>query len=147
MTNHIPLGITLNNPFDLMYDRTISWVGEIRPASGHGLLGFDTALHGLRAGMKDAHTKVYVDKLNTPVKFFYVFAPPNQNDTEGYIDDICEWLPIGRNDLIELDTVERLVRWAKCVNRQEVGFKDAATQTPWYTDETYQYAARLALEH
>jgi len=142
----IPPGVTLNNPFDLMYDPHINWMGQIRPASGHGLLGFDSALHGLRAGMKDAHTKVYVHKFNTLEKFFYEFAPPNQNDTEQYIDHMSEWLPLGRKDLIELDTVAKLVNWGKCCNRQEVGFRDEATHTPWYTDDLYQYAARLALE-
>lgn len=140
-----PPGYMLNNPFDLMFNPNITWDGQVTPqAPGTSLLAFDTAVEGLRAGMKDAHTKVYVDGLNTLNLFLPKFAPPESNDTAGYIANMSLWLGIGADDPIDISTVESMVLWAKCINRQEIG-NDPITNLPRYSDALYAYAAELAL--
>lgn len=145
MTAVVPPGVARNNPFDIMYDRSIPWLGEIKPKSGRGLLAFDTAIRGIRAGMKDAHTKVYVDKLDTLETLISKFAPPNENDTAQYIANVREWLGMKPKQKLDLSTRDRLVAYAKAINRQEVGYKDEDTKTYWYTDSDYMTAATMVL--
>lgn len=144
--DHIPPGVMACNPFDLMYTPSITWVGQVTPQpKGVRLLKFLTPIDGLRAGMKDAHTKVYVHRYDTIETFVDVFAPDNENDTAAYIADLYEWSGWKRGHKISLITVADNVLWAKLIVRQEVGFMDEVTKEPWYTDAQYETAAKMAL--
>lgn len=144
MTCHIPPGVQNCNPFDLMYTPSITWLGQVTPqAKGTSLLRFYSAVDGIRAGMKDAHTKVYVHLYNTISKFIPVFAPAFQNDDAAYIANMSEWFGIGPHDRIDLSTPAAAVRWALACNRQEVGL-DPTTGKPWFTDAQYEAAAMMA---
>ena len=144
MTSHIPGGVTLFNPFDLMYSPVIIWLGQIAPKSGSGLLGFKSPVLGIRAGMKDAHTKVYHDGLNTLDTFIPKFAPPSENHTEAYIAFMCGKIGIGPHDPIDLSTPAKLVAWALAISEQEVGLNPASRQ-PWFPATVYQEAANMVL--
>ena len=139
-TSTKPQGVINNNPFDLMYSYKIDWLGQVKPQQeGTRLLKFHSPFYGIRAGMIDARTKVYIHKYNTLDKFIPVFAPSNENDTEQYIINMAKWLCIKRTDIIELDTIEKLVLWAKCICRQEVG-------EDWFADTIFLAAANSVLK-
>lgn len=140
----IPEGVTLNNPFDIMLDPKISWIGQIRPVSGHGLLGFDTAIHGIRAGMKDAHTRVYVDKLDTLELLIPKFDSSLGDDRASYIRNVRTWLMMTPNQKIEIDESGPLIAYARAIVREEVGL-NPATDSDWFTNYQYMTAASMAL--
>jgi hypothetical protein len=136
-----PRGITQCNPFDIEYSPRIYWVGQ---QPGKDLfVTFDTPVHGIRAGMKDAHNKVYVDGLNTITKLISKFAPPSENDTVAYISHMSKVMGIKADDPLDLSTVEHLILWAKGIITQEVGH--SPTGGDWYSDQTYLQAAQMVL--
>lgn len=134
-----PIGVIKNNPFDLMYDPHYTWIGQIEPQpSGTRLLSFDTAVHGLRAGMIDARTKVYTHGYNTIDSFIEKFAPCIENDTEQYKDNMSLILNMSIKTDIVLKTTDDFIRWAKAICQCEVG-------TGWYTDAQFLSAARMVV--
>lgn len=145
MTDRIPPGVVGNNPFDLMYTPAITWLGQVRPQpKGVRLLSFDTPMDGIRAGMKDGHTKVYVHGYDTLEKLVPIFAPAFENNTAQYIANVRGWLRMKPNQKLDLSTVNNLIDYARAMNRQEVGF-NPATGTYWYPLSIYEAAAHMAL--
>lgn len=139
----LPPGVARKNPFNLVYVASIQHLGQLPPAPGSVFARYDTAVHGIRAGIVDVRTKVYVDGLTTLATLIPKFAPPSENNTAAYIAFMSEWLGIGPDDEIDLSTASLCVAWAKGQIQQEVGH--APDGADWYSDDQYEEAAQLAL--
>ncbi len=111
-------GLRNNNPGNLR-DEGIAWQGLTGHDEG-GYCIFDTAHNGLRAMAKDLHTK-WARGLDTIAKIIPVYAPPAENPTQMYINDIASWSGIGASDRLDLSTADGLATIVSAMIRQEDG--------------------------
>ena len=88
-------GIRNNNPGNLE-KRATDWQGKVPHSQNTDsrFEQFDTIENGLRALMINVHTKVTRDKLDTLAKIISVWAPPSENNTQGYIARVSKALGI-----------------------------------------------------
>lgn len=115
------LGESINNPFDLR-DEGIPWKGLI--GAKEGFCQFDTIENGLRAGMKDLHTKYVRDGLKTTRQIVSKYAPPTENDTAAYIEGVCSQLGLQPDEDTHLDQVTNLYAYGGAIIHQEQGRVD-----------------------
>ena len=111
---HTP-GYRRNNPFDLEVSKPqIPWHG----LTGHEgvFLTFDTPLNGLRNGYRDLRMQQKLHGLRTVRGIVEKFAPPEENDTAGYIARVCKSLceglgrEISEDDELDMEDPATL-RW------------------------------------
>lgn len=151
MKSKLPLGMRLNNPFNLKLQRPrIKWQGRVEDFALTQTV-FDEFVNitkGVRAGTIDLITK-YDRGLNTVRKIIEVFAPTSENDTEAYIKAVCISLSkrlsfTVRDDtplnLHDYDTVEAFDR---AMVRHEQG-KGPLPGGEWIEDGVYVEALRQA---
>jgi len=80
--------IKLNNPGNIRISDT-PWQGKVAPSRDEAFETFDTPEHGLRAMAKILLT--YFERgLNTIELIIPTWAPPSENNTDAYIDDVCD---------------------------------------------------------
>ena len=81
------LGIRNNNPLNIRYNSANDWMGQ----TGHyvGFCVFSSKVYGVRAGfrlLKNYNNNGY----NTIEKILNRFAPASENNTESYINYVCQ---------------------------------------------------------
>jgi hypothetical protein len=104
-------GFLNNNPGNM--DRSEPpWLGEIRDIGqcqndtqrvelGHGrFCVFSNAQHGIRAMAKNLEAYYGRLGLKTVRGLIYRWAPPNENNTAGYIQRVCDAIGLGPDDEI-----------------------------------------------
>lgn len=151
MKSKLPLGMRLNNPFNLKLQKPrIKWQGRVEDYALTQTV-FDEFVNitkGVRAGTIDLITK-YDRGLNTVRKIIEVFAPESENDTEAYIRAVCIFLSrklsfTVRDDtplnLHDYDTIEAFDR---AIVRHEQG-KGPLPGGEWIADGVYVEALRQA---
>lgn len=80
-------GERLNNPGNIRISNQ-SWVGKIEPSSDAEFEQFDTPEHGIRAMAKIILT-YYHNGINTIDGVVTKWAPPSENPTAAYIENVC----------------------------------------------------------
>jgi hypothetical protein len=96
----LPRGLRNKNPGNIGYLPPLkAWRGQV---GRDGALGvYDTDQNGVRAiGQElllDARRGV-----NTVRELITSWAPPNENDTETYIKNVCKWVGVGASDRIDV---------------------------------------------
>jgi len=118
-----------HNPFDLRYNPKIPWMGLAQPPQDDKgycvFIKYANAMNpdywGLRAGFRDLFTKWGIDKLRTIGEIVPKFAPPGENDTEAYIEVVCESTGWKRDEALDLLQADNLKRLGKAFLRDEQG--------------------------
>lgn len=114
------IGTELNNPFDLRPDPRWTWRGEIAHESG--FIKFDTLEDGLRAGLLNLKNTVGAG-FDTPRKLVWHYAPPEENDSAGYLAGLC--MSTGWHDATPLSSVHTdpvmLIALGKAILIEEQG--------------------------
>lgn len=88
------IGYKINNPLNIRYSSANNWKGQIGQQSGFCV--FDTPEHGMRAAM--VNLKSYrKNGVVTIADIISRWAPPSENNTESYIDFVCNKLGENRN--------------------------------------------------
>jgi hypothetical protein len=100
------IGQQLNNPFNLRPSPLYTWHGELTPCEG--FCRFASLEMGLRAGMLNLFNTVRAG-FNTPHKLVYHYAPPEENDSAGYLAGVCKSTGWGADDAIPIDSEGGLV--------------------------------------
>jgi hypothetical protein len=86
---HVPLGIRINNPGNIRATGEV-WLGMATDQSaGKGFVVYIDAIFGLRAFGIVLRNYQRHDKCATPRQIVTRWAPPAENDTEGYIAFMC----------------------------------------------------------
>lgn len=80
-------GESLNNPGNIRKSNQ-NWVGKIEPSSDVDFEQFDTPEHGIRAMAKIILTYFH-NGINTITGVITKWAPPNENPTDAYINNVC----------------------------------------------------------
>lgn len=85
------IGLSLNNPCDIRKNIANKWKGQVWPGLSAEWCQFDTMENGIRAGAHIIAEGMIADKpRDTLRKLAYHYAPPTENDTEAYIDTLCD---------------------------------------------------------
>jgi hypothetical protein len=95
--------IQINNP------------GNIRPGNKFqgeegeekGFSVFNSRTNGIRAYFKNLHTAIFVHNRHTICDYITAYAPPSENDTEGYISQMCNRTGISED--MEIPTNEEFL--------------------------------------
>ncbi len=102
MANRSPLNVRNNNPLNIRYNPANNWLGQI--GEGSGFARFESVEYGFRAAYKLLLTYRNNYGLETIAEIIERWAPPNENDTQGYIDFVANRL--GRSRYVPLDVSE-----------------------------------------
>lgn len=104
----LPPGLRNNNPGNLRPG--IDWQGMI--GTNGGFIVFKDIAWGIRAMATDIGNDIRLDGLNTLKKLIYEYAPPSENDTEGYISNMIVYTGFSRDQVLPISeyTLLKLIR-------------------------------------
>jgi hypothetical protein len=142
----LPRGIRNNNPGNLRLSKTV-WLGQRSslPAADRDFAEFSTALYGLRALMKNLLTYYLKHDLDTVECIINRFAPPHENDTDGYIRSVAKVLGVRRTEKTDLTLKPVLTALARAIVLHENGPPPKDRPSGWYASALYDQAADLVL--
>lgn len=119
-----PKGIRRNNPCNVMCTHPRQgWTGAVLDAAfdGDREEAFVTAFWGLRAaGMVLLNDELHRG-LWTLREIYNSFAPPVENNTTAYVQNMAAWMAVGPDQRIDLRQPGALARALTACTRQEEG--------------------------
>jgi hypothetical protein len=126
-------GVRNNNPGNLRIT-SIPWRGKVNVSENTdgAFEQFTDVSWGIRALVKDVVGDIQEGK-STIRQLISEFAPPSENDTESYIQNVAAWVNLSPNQPLPLDrtTLRRLVR---AIIQHENGAESAAFITDQMID-------------
>lgn len=131
----IPRGIRNNNPGNIRHGE--KWQGLADEQSDAAFATFTSAEYGIRALGKVLLNYQRKYALDTVRKLISRWAPPNENDTDAYVNSVARAIGVGPDDKITVS--DRLAALTKSIIQHENG------QQP-YSDAVLAEGVRLALE-
>lgn len=138
-----PRGIRNNNPGNLR-KTSIPWKGKIA-GTDPSFEQFETFVWGLRAKILDIRNDIQKDGTNTINKLISEFAPPSENNTGGYIDQVCQYMSYTPDQILTGER-EEMRRLSKIIIRIENGNPQTYIgRTEWFDDRTFDVAWDLSL--
>ena len=134
----LPRGLRNNNPGNIRFSNANDWVGKIPYAqnkdAGKAFEQFTHIHFGIRAKMVLIYNKIN-SGTNTIAKLISNYAPPSENDTVAYINEVTAMMGIDKNAVIVLNE-ETLVGLCKAISLMENG----ANFSSYITDADYKDA-------
>lgn len=134
----LPRGLRNNNPGNIRFSSANDWVGKIpysqNKDAGKAFEQFTHIHFGIRAKMVLIYNKVN-SGTNTIAKLIANYAPPSENDTVAYINQVVSMTGIDRNAVIELNE-QSLIALCKAISLMENG----ANFSSYITDADYKDA-------
>lgn len=106
-----PRNVRNNNPGNIRHGD--DWIGMADEQQDDEFITFDSPEFGVRAAGRVLQTYRTKHNLNTVKGIINRWAPPNENDTENYINNVVEWTgfsPDQKIDTSNPDTLESLLR-------------------------------------
>ena len=105
--------IDINNPMSLT-DEGSQWIGRngsVTAPSGVKFVSFDTDVNGIRAGVINMLKQMNAGH-NTVTKLITVYAPPTENDTVSYVNDVATQINVNAENVLNknYDTVYALTK-------------------------------------
>lgn len=101
----LPIGIRQNNPGNIRLSRRDKWQESLPPQSGDQFVRFKAPQFGIRAMVKIL-IKYDQRGINTIRGVISTWAPPTENNTEAYVQDVATRMGMDPDDWIDLDTYE-----------------------------------------
>lgn len=111
-------GIKNNNPCNLI-KTNINWLGKIE-GKDRVFETFKSMEYGIRAAAIDIHGDITKKKKNTIRKVINEFAPPNENNTDNYINFVAKKLGWGEDEEIK-GTEKEIIQLIKAIITIENG--------------------------
>ena len=136
-------GIRLNNP-GLMRKSGDTFVGEA-PSNDEEFKAFATMEWGIRCLAKTLLTYHRRHKLETVRGIISRWAPPFENDTEAYVDDVCQMMEVRPTQKLDLEDQATLINLCRGIIKHENGFKNRLTREHWIDEPTMLKGIQLAL--
>lgn len=97
----LPIGLRNNNPGNLR-PGLLPWVGQT--GSNGGFCTFKDCSFGIRALAVDLSNKITSDGLDTITDIISKYAPPSENDTQAYINAVCDSTGWNADDEIDFNS-------------------------------------------
>lgn len=95
----------LCNPMGIMIVHGVTWAGQAQNQLDDRLVTFTGPGWGMRAGVETLHTYQTKDGVKTMREAIHRWAPPNENDTQAYIDDVCDRCSVGEDDEVNFNLI------------------------------------------
>ncbi|MCL2290025.1 MAG: structural protein P5 [Bacteroidetes bacterium] len=114
----IPRGLRNNNPLNIRHSAD-SFQGEIK-GTDTAFKTFISMAYGYRAAFVILHT-YFSRGLNTVEKIVTRWAPPNENNTAGYVTNVEKWANIPRNKELTLADGADYIKIAAAMCRAKNG--------------------------
>ena len=131
----VPKGIRNNNPGNIEHGD--DWLGLANNQKDARFCTFARPKYGIRAICKILFS--YNRRgVNTIAGIVRTWAPPHENPTQRYIENVSNWTGLKEYEKLDLKDEDTLVKLCKAIARQENG-------TIGFKEETYQEGVRLAL--
>lgn len=122
MTTGKTCGERNNNPGNIR-PASYTWQGQTGIAvcgvSGRFVV-FSSPVYGIRAIVKDLRTK-YGRGLNTIRKIITVYAPPSENNTEAYIQQVAKSMKIGPDTVLNMQDQTTVSNFVVAIIKHENG--------------------------
>ena len=114
-TKKLPRGIRNNNPLNIRVGN--SWQGEVEKPTDMQFEQFKEMRWGCRAAFK--LLKRYIERYgcNTVEKIIRRWAPSSENDTERYINVVCNRMGIKRDEIIKFN-----YQYTMCILMQAMAY-------------------------
>ncbi|MFO0271350.1 MAG: hypothetical protein ACK53W_12550 [Gemmatimonadota bacterium] len=143
----LPRGIRNHNPGNIReaVGDTTAWVGERTTNDDPAFEEFQTPEDGVRALMVVLLTYYRRHRLDCVEAIISRWAPPNENETVGYVDFVCTQIGAAPRATIDLTNRMTLVALARAIVVKENGWAPSGFPPHWYPDEVYLRAADRAL--
>lgn len=127
--NKQPRGIRNNNPGNIRHGS--NWLGleDNSRSLDSAFCVFKSPVYGIRALAKLLLNYQRLYKINTIRGIINRYAPPNENNTNSYIDSVASQLGIEADDLIDIKEPCVLVILIKSIIRHENGCQPYANET------------------
>ncbi|MBN4863281.1 hypothetical protein [Providencia stuartii] len=117
------LGVRNNNPGNIRKSKDV-WVGQT--GNDGSFVTFATPAHGIRATGKNLLSYARQGYV-TPEQIITRWAPPeDNNDTEGYIKFVSDYLNVPRDTVLDLTDLDTLTRLSMAIMIQENGKDEVA---------------------
>jgi len=115
-------GLINKNPGNIRNNH-ILFRGEVRPSKDKAFKQFESMVYGYRAIFKILKYYSNHYKINTIKWMISRWAPPydGDNDTEAYIQFVCDKVGIGPNDLVDVDNKDMMVKFVSAISKVENG--------------------------
>lgn len=112
-------GVRNNNPGNLRLSND-NWVGLSEKQTDGSFFQFDKPEHGIRALTRVLINYQNKHGLNTVREIISRYAPPNENNTESYINAVAKFVGVAPDDYIIVELhMDKLVR---AIIKHENGF-------------------------
>lgn len=120
----LPRGIRNNNPLNIVKGN--SWKGERANQTDKRFEEFESMEMGLRAGFILLRnyiegTKTRPTKFNTIRKIVSRWAPPSENYTQRYIDNVCKWSGLLPDEVVLFRERKKMVAIVQAMAKMECG--------------------------
>lgn len=144
-TNMFPQGILLNNAGNIKHSED-NWNGQSRLQNNKVFVRFLTPQAGVRALMKILLTYQNGHHLSNIEQIITRFAPPGENNTQAYIDDVVVRMGVPPQFNLDLSNIENLIVLSQCIVIHENGRPPSYSMPSfWYEEKIYHDAAIEAL--
>lgn len=132
---------TFNKSFGNIRNGGRRYAGEITP-QGNVYKKFSSWEYG--AGAMIAHLQRYINgslfgKLDTVSKIIYTYAPPSENNTEGYINFVVKESGFTKDTVLDWKDKDTLWRLSKAMSKME-----SRQATEFYTYAVFQKGFEIA---
>lgn len=126
-----PRGIRNNNPGNIRKSNN-KWQGLAKEQPDSAFATFVDPSMGIRALAVTLTT--YYDRynLNTVRGIIGRWAPPNENDTNAYVNAVCKQTGFQRDQILDLHTYEHMCPLVEAIIRHESGKGPMDTPNTWY---------------
>ncbi len=141
-----PRGIRNNNPGNIRLSKVV-WQGQAATAAqtDPDFIVFTAPVYGLRALMKTLLTYHLKYGLDTVRSVINRWAPPVENDTGSYMQDVARRIGVKVDDQIDLCAQKTLVALSQAIVCHENGRPPQGRVAHWYDPSVYAAAAALVL--
>lgn len=152
ITRQTPRGVRLNNPGNIRHS-AVSWKGQSTLQDDPDFVRFDPrddadpddAFWGIRAIMKIIINYQRQHDLETVRAIISRWAPPVENNTQAYFEDVAKRVGVGIDDHIDVEVPDLLIHLAEAIVYHENGKSPDPTLPYWFDETVYVAAAQSAL--
>ena len=116
----LPRGLRMNNPGNIRISAT-KWNGEVIPSADKSFKQFESMPYGYRAMLKLIRNYRILYELDTIRKIISRLAPPNENNTDAYVNFVSKYTGYQPDTVINVYKREQMVIIAAAITLQENG--------------------------
>ena len=127
---NLPRGYRNNNPLNIRYSSWNAWKGKILPNTDRNntFEQFTNMVYGYRAALVTMRNYIKKYGCNTVEKIIRRWAPENENNTNAYIQHVCDFANLYPNMTVAINDKDTLTKMAYAMSIIENGNTEATRE-------------------